>query len=225
MPLIALIEDDPKIRVTLQIGLKSKGLQVRSFGSADEFMEKGEEFAFYDLFLVDLGLPRMSGELFCEKIRSKEPQKPVIVITARTEESTAVSIFAKGADDFVRKPFGLDELFARIQVALRRISSAKSVLRFEELVLNAHERNLSFRGQTVALTLRECEILELLFRHGGQVLTRERILSRIDSDGAMNDRTLDSHISNIRKKILQLGGCGVVISSVYGTGYRIEGER
>ena len=222
MALIALIEDDAPIRQTLQIGLKTQGLELHAFGSVEEFEQKNAEIECYDLFLVDLGLPGASGDSFCETIRRQDPWKPVIILTARTEEPTAVSAFLKGADDFVRKPFGVEELVARIQRLLRRQSSKKKELSFQGVVLNTLDRLLGFQGQFVPLTSRECTILSLLLQNSGEVISRERILNRIDEECQLSERTLDSHISNIRKKFDHLGVRHMVIRSLYGVGYRIE---
>lgn len=222
MALIALIEDDAPIRQTLQIGLRTKGLELHAFRSVEEFEQKKAEIQHYDLFLVDLGLPGTSGEIFCENIRRQDPWKPVIILTARTEEPTAVSAFLKGADDFVRKPFGVEELFLRIQRLLSPHVSKKKNIRYHELVLNPQDRTLGYRGQFVPLTFRECSILILLIQSSGEVVSRERILSRIDEESQISERTLDSHISNIRKKMDHLGVNHLMIRSLYGVGYRIE---
>jgi DNA-binding response OmpR family regulator len=225
MALIALIEDDAPIRNSLQIGLRSKGLELRSFNSVEDFFEKETGFQSYDLFLVDLVLPGASGERFCERLRQQDPWKPLVILTARTEERAAVSAFLKGADDFVRKPLGVDELFVRIQRLLGRHAARGRDFRFEELLLNSQDRSLGYRDQVVPLTSRECSILTLFLKNPGEVISRERILSLIDEEAQLSERTLDSHVSNIRKKLTQLGASHLAIRSLYGIGYRIEVEK
>lgn len=138
---VALIEDDPKIRNTLQIGLRLKGLRVTTFDSAESFLSHSPSIHSFDLLLVDLGLPGKSGEQLCVQIRKMDRDKPVLIITAKSEENDAVSAFESGADDFVRKPFGLEELFVRIQRLLGRAISQRKISRFEGITLDRATRS------------------------------------------------------------------------------------
>ena len=221
MATIAFIEDDPHIRSTVQIGLKAKGLTISCFGSAEEFLA-ASDCGCFDLFLIDLGLPNMSGAQLCQRIREQEAFKPIVVVTAMTEERTAVSSFAKGADDFVRKPFGLDELHARVLRLLGRGVTQKKLSRFEGLLLDRAARTIHFGDQIVDLANKEFMILARLIERAGDVVSREALLNAVDEAGEMNDRTLDSHVSHLRKKLKTIGADRLRIASVYGQGYRLE---
>ena len=226
MSLIALIEDDPQIRNTLEIGLKLKGLRIQSFSSAEALFAAVPPHALgwdrFDLFVIDLGLPGKTGAELCKQIRKKDPTKPILVISATTEESTAVNSFASGADDFVRKPFGLEELSVRIERLLGRAVGQKKLTRFEGLILDRSRRRASFKEEWVDLTATEFTILELLMARPNELVTRESIMQIVDEGAETQDRTLDSHISHIRKKLRSLGAETIQISSVYGQGYRLE---
>ncbi len=221
MARIALIEDDPHIRSTLQIGLKAKRLDFSCFASAEEFLA-AQDWGQFDLFLIDLGLPSMSGGQLCERIRQQDALKPIIVLTAMTQERTAVASFAKGADDFVRKPFGLDELYARIQRLLGRGVAQKKLARFEGLLLDRAAHTVQFCDQILPLATKEFTILALLIERAGDVVHRATLLNAVDDAGETNDRTLDSHISHLRKKLNTIGADRIRIASVYGQGYRME---
>jgi DNA-binding response OmpR family regulator len=219
---VALIEDDPKIRNTLQIGLQLKGLRVTTFESAEKFLSQVPSIHSFDLLLVDLGLPGKSGEQLCVQIRKMDRDKPVLIITAKSEENDAVSAFEGGADDFVRKPFGLEELFVRIQRLLGRAISQRKISRFEGITLDRATRSALYQGEVLTLTQKEFLILETLIERAGEVISREKLLNSMDERLETSDRTLDSHVSHIRRKLKEIGASSVRISSVYGQGYRIE---
>jgi DNA-binding response OmpR family regulator len=222
MSYIAFIEDDPSIRSSVQIGLKMKNLRLKCFSSAEEFFLDPDGFSRYDLIMLDLGLPGFSGLNVLEKIRQKDSYKPIIVITAMTEEDIAVSTFTKGADDFVRKPFGLEELYARIQRLLGRAIAQKKIIRFEGLSLDRSKRLIEYKEEVLELAKKEFMILALLIENAGELISRGHILNSIDEEVKMNDRTLDSHMSHLRKKLKLIGADNIFITSIYGHGYKIE---
>jgi DNA-binding response OmpR family regulator len=222
MSYIAFIEDDPSIRSTVQIGLKMKALRVKCFSSAEEFLSDPDGISSYDLIMVDLGLPGLEGLGLCEHIRQKDSLRPIIVITAKTDEDIAVSSFMKGADDFIRKPFGLEELYARIQRLLGRAVAQKKIIRFEGLSLDRAKRSIEYKEQVLELAKKEFKILALLIESAGEIISRDRILNLIDEDVKMTDRTLDSHMSHLRKKLKLIGAENISITSLYGHGYKIE---
>lgn len=222
MSYIAFIEDDPSIRSSVQIGLKMKNLRLKCFSSAEEFFLDPDGFSRYDLIMLDLGLPGFSGLNVLEKIRQKDSYKPIIVITAMTEEDIAVSTFTKGADDFVRKPFGLEELYARIQRLLGRAIAQKKIIRFEGLSLDRSKRLIEYKEEVLELAKKEFMILALLIENAGELISRGHILNSIDEEVKMNDRTLDSHMSHLRKKLKLIGADNISITSIYGHGYKIE---
>lgn len=219
---IALVEDDPQIRKTLQIGLQLKGLRVTPFESAEAFLSKVGALPTFDLLLIDLGLPGKTGDLLCRQIRKSDRSKPILIITAQSDEHVAVASFENGADDFVRKTFGLDELFVRIQRLLGRAISQKKISRFEGIRLDRTAQTAFYKEHSLSLTPKEFVVLGLLMERAGELIPRESLLNAIDEDAETSDRTLDSHISHIRKKFKELGATHVRLSSVYGQGYRLE---
>jgi DNA-binding response OmpR family regulator len=219
---LALIEDDPQIRKTLEIGLTVKGLRVKCFRSAEDFLADEFNIKIFDIFLIDLGLPGMGGSSLCDCIRKYDPLKPVIIITAMTQESTAVAAFSKGADDFVRKPFGIDELFSRIQRLLGRGNLQRQIIRYEGLCLDRNSRSIRYNDNAVSLANKEYIVLALLIERAGELVPRERILTAIDGEGEINDRTLDSYISHLRKKLKSVRAENICILSIYGHGYKLE---
>lgn len=221
MASIAFVEDDPHIRSTVQIGLKAKGMNISCFGSAEELLA-ADDWKAFDLFLIDLGLPNMNGTQLCARIREQEAVKPIIVLTAMTEERTAVASFAKGADDFVRKPFGLNELHARILRLLGRGMTQKQLSRFEGLLLDRAARTIHFGDRLIELANKEFMILARLIERASDVVSRDSLLHSPDEAGETHGRTLDSHISHLRNKLKSIGADRIRIVSVYGHGYRIE---
>jgi DNA-binding response OmpR family regulator len=221
MARVALIEDDIQIGNVLRIALGAKGVEVSCFRSGEEFF-RTSKVADFELFLVDLNLGRMSGLQLCERIRLEEPSKPIIVITADGTEEAAVSSLSQGADDFVRKPFGMNELHARILKHLGRKAAGGRLTRFEGLELNHETQVLLFEGVEIELSRKEFGVLALLLQRAGGPVPREAILGSVDGEQTMNDRTLDTHVSNLRKKLARAGAAHVRIMAVYGLGYRLD---
>ena len=179
------------------------------------------------MIILDLMMPKMSGTDVCREIR-KTSNVPVIMLTARGEEIDRVLGLELGADDYIVKPFSPREVIARIKAVLRRFrdgeSSASSVLRFEGLEINLDNYQVKVKGENVAFTPKEVEILYLLASHAGQVMDREQILSKVWGYDYFGDtRTVDTHIKRIRQKIDHEDAKYGLIT-VCGVGYKFEAE-
>ncbi len=220
MKRILIAEDEPRIASFLEKGLKANGFttSVAADGHDALFMARSGEF---DLVVLDLGLPGKDGLDVLQDLRAKDKFLPVIILTARDGVENTVSGLEGGADDYVTKPFSFDELLARVRVRLRgERAPEETVLRAGELVLDLRTRTASAGSKAVELSAREFTLAETFFRHAGQVLSREQLLSHVwgyDYDPGSN--VVDVYVGYLRKK---LGGDN--IKTVRGMGYRLEGR-
>ena len=221
MKQVLLVEDDPLIGQTLSLSLPYRGFSVFLADSVARAREAIETHPF-DLVILDLQLPDGSGFDLCRILRAGDSLLPILIITARTDEASAVRSLSLGADDHIRKPFGLDELSARMDRLLARRSSREQYLSFRDLVIDLGENRAVLGGQELSLGRKEFGILSLLVQKGGEVVTREEILSLFPNSLETFDRTVDSHLSHLRKKIRAIAGDRLRIHPVYGVGYRLE---
>ncbi|HHU07100.1 MAG TPA: response regulator transcription factor [Clostridiaceae bacterium] len=226
-PHILICDDDPVVHESLIIYLDAENYTHVSAFDGLESLELWEAEK-PDLIILDLMMPKMSGTDVCREIR-KTSNVPVIMLTARGEEIDRVLGLELGADDYIVKPFSPREVIARIKAVLRRFrdgeSSASSVLRFEGLEINLDNYQVKVKGENVAFTPKEVEILYLLASHAGQVMDREQILSKVWGYDYFGDtRTVDTHIKRIRQKIDQEDAKYGLIT-VYGVGYKFEAEK
>ena len=218
MKRILIAEDEPRIASFLEKGLKANGFttSVAAEGHDALFMARSGEF---DLVILDLGLPGKDGLDVLQDLRAKDKFLPVIILTARDGVENTVSGLEGGADDYVTKPFSFDELLARVRVRLRGDRAPEeTVLRAGELSLDLRTRTASVADRSVELSAREFTLAETFFRHAGQVLSREQLLSHVwgyDYDPGSN--VVDVYVGYLRKK---LGGDN--IKTVRGMGYRLE---
>ena len=176
------------------------------------------------LVILDLMIPGISGQEVCRRLRQSSTV-PIMMVTARASENDCITGLDLGADDYVTKPFHPREVVARVQALLRRTSSQPSAppapIVIGDLKINCWGRSVFLRGQPVALTPTEFRLLEVLARSPGRVLTREELLARVagpDFEGT--DRTIDVHITNLRRKIEKNGNQNYVVT-VHGVGYRL----
>ena len=175
-----------------------------------------------DLLLVDLMLPGLSGSELIAEIRQTS-RTPVIVLSARTELSNKVELLSLGADDYLTKPYQLEELWARILVQLRHASAAPAggLLRYRDWVLNPDGMTLDAAGRTVSLTAHEFKIVELLAGRPKRVFTKQQIYEAVWQEKyAVEDKTITVHISNIRAKLRPSGTDGY-IQTVWGIGFKL----
>jgi two-component system response regulator QseB len=214
---ILIAEDEPRLALFLEKGLRSNGFvtTVAEDGAKASLMARDGEF---DLLVLDLGLPGKDGTEVLRELRSSGQRMPVIILTARDDVSDKVSGLEGGADDYVTKPFRFEELLARVRARLRDERTVeRTVLKAGEVVLDLRTRRAATGGRTVDLTAREFTMLEVLIRHAGQVLSREQLLSHVwgyDYDPGSN--VVDVYVGYLRRK---LGPDA--IETVRGMGYRL----
>jgi two-component system alkaline phosphatase synthesis response regulator PhoP len=221
---LAIVEDDPDLATTLTIALEREGYQVSCYPTGRAGLE-GILGSPPDLVLLDLNLPDLDGLSVCRELRDTPAVRdlPVIILTARVEESDRVLGLDLGADDYVTKPFSLRELRSRIRALLRRRSLDTGVpedeYRDDRLVVRRGPMDAEFDGYAVRLTVREFELLWYLITTRPRVASREAILERvwgISSD--VETRTVDVHIRALRAKIDP-----TLVETVIGAGYRFRG--
>ena len=218
---ILIVEDDPVLGRGLKLSLELEGYQV-SWAMDLRTASRIETETSIDLFLLDWNLPDGTGLDFCTKLRTGSASVPVMFLTARTDEESAVQALTSGANDFVRKPFGQAELLARIKSALRDSVQRDEQVRFEDILILIKQRRVLFRKEDVDLGRREFDILLHLVRRAGEAVPREDLVALIDKEGRIFDRTIDSHVSHLRAHLARAHVHSVRISSVYGVGYRLE---
>ena len=220
MKRILVVEDESRIASFLEKGLRSGGFVTSVAGTAREALAMARSNEF-DLVLLDLGLPDRDGMEVLESLREVNRTTPVIVLTARDGVAETVRGFEHGADDYVTKPFSFQELLARVRARLRDDRAPDvTELTAGDAVLDLRTRRLSVSDRSVELTAREFALAETFFRHPGQVLSREQLLSHVwgyDYDPGSN--VVDVYVGYLRKKV----GPGR-ISTVRGMGYRLERE-
>lgn len=221
MPCILIIEDDTDINNSTAQYLRRQGCAcVQAFSGTEGRLlwQRGG----IDLLLVDLMLPGLSGGALIAEIRQSS-QIPVIVLSAKAELADKVELLGLGADDYLTKPYQLEELWARILVQLRHASAAPvgHLLRYRDWVLNLEERTLTAAGQLVSLTAHEFKIVELLAGRPKRVFTKQQIYEAVwQEEYAVEDKTITVHVSNIRAKLRPSGTDGY-IQTVWGIGFKL----
>jgi DNA-binding response OmpR family regulator len=221
--LIAALDDEADILELLKVSLEKAGYRFAGFEEAEDlFRFLGREKP--DLILLDLMLPGTDGLEVCRHIRRTEglAGTPIIMLTARGDESDKVVGLELGADDYVTKPFSVRELIARIHAVLRRPAGSEPARRIivGPLVVDLDRFEVLVSGVKTDLTATEFKILQLLASRRGRVFTRDQILDFLwGQDKAVIDRTVDVHIRNLREK---LGPAGSLIKNVRGVGYKLE---
>jgi two-component system, OmpR family, response regulator MprA len=224
MTRILVVEDDPHVRQALVRALGLEGHQVEAVSDGLAGLERARD-ATWDAIVLDMMLPNLSGLDVCRRMRSSGDRTPVLMLTARHETADRVAGLDAGADDYLVKPFALEELFARIRALIRRSSPAvNDVVTVGTLQIDRGARRVTRRDSEVALTKTEFELLDLLAEHQGQVLPRDIILERIwgyDFDTTSN--SLDVYIGYLRRKTEQ-DDAPRLIHTVRGVGYVLRGD-
>jgi DNA-binding response OmpR family regulator len=229
MPQILLVEDDPLISKSLKMSLGYKEYQVFVAGDLATAKKLFSEHTF-DLLILDVNLPDGMSFPFCKSVREKDSQLPIIMLTARTDEESAVQGMTSGADDYVRKPFGINELLVRMQKLLERNTKLAKEIKYGPLKISSSKRMAWAYERELSLGKKEFDILHLLISKQGEVVTREEIVRVFGGeDSEVYDRTVDSHLSHLRKKLRDCmsaenttGEQAIQITPVYGVGYRLE---
>jgi two-component system, OmpR family, response regulator MprA len=218
---VLVVDDDPRILSMMRRVLEVDGYVVAVAPDGAEAMDILRSIDT-DLVILDVMLPGSDGFEVCRMIR-RESGVPILMLTARDESIDKVTGLDVGADDYVVKPFNLDELLARVRALLRRLQPRQvEVLRFQDVEVVPSAREASRDGERLELTAREFELLELFLRHPRQVLTRERILQKVWGFDYLGDSNLvDVRIKYLRDK-LEAGGRTRVIQTVRGAGYALR---
>lgn len=217
---VLVLEDEPKLARLLLDYLGAAGYATRWLADGREVAAAVAE-KMPDLVLLDLMLPGRDGLSICRDLRAIS-EVPIVMVTAKVEEIDRLLGLELGADDYVCKPFSPRELVARVKAILRRSQRGQpidpKVLKIEQATYRA-----SFRGATLDLTPVEFRLLVALAEHPGQVFSRDRLLDRLYTDHrVVTDRTVDSHIKNLRRKLEHAAPGQEPIRSVYGVGYKLE---
>lgn len=220
---ILIIEDDNDINNLLYEMVIDEGYNAKSAFSGTEGLLYLENYKF-DLVLLDLMLPGKSGDELVEIIRKKE-NMPIIIISAKEEKGLKAKILRAGADDFISKPFDIDEVLARIEVNLRRYSSIKefNTNKYGEIEVFTESRRVKVNGQDVCLTSIEFDILELMVKYPDKVFSKNNLFKSVWGDDFIcDDNTITVHISNLRNKIKKAGAKEPYIKTIWGIGYKLN---
>ena len=212
---VAVVEDDLSIVNLLRRVLVKEGFSVREFSTAERFLsavfDYGEEF---DVVILDVMLPGLSGVEACRFLREKGCSVPVLMLTALSEEEDKVKGLDSGADDYLTKPFGIRELLARLRALLRR-RGAVSLSPDRRSGVVVTDVGALVDGKEVKLTRRERELLKVLVENRGKVVSKEELLQKVWKGEAVSKRVVDVHVKHLRDKI------GDRIETVWGVGYRL----
>ena len=223
---ILVVDDEAKLREMVRLYLEREGFQVVEAANGREALFAAR-YEKPDLVLLDLMMPEMGGYDFIRQF-TKESEAPIIVLTARIEESDKVVGLELGADDYVTKPFGVQELMARVRAVLRRAgqkSRQPEILRAAEISLDRSGRTVTVSGNPVSLTPSEFDLLETFMLSPGRAFSRLDLLESVSGDAYEGyERSIDVHVRNLRTKIEQLPSKPRYIQTVYGMGYRFSAE-
>jgi two-component system, OmpR family, response regulator RegX3 len=221
---ILLVEDEESITAPLVEALRREGFDTAVSGTAGESIGLAERVK-PDLVLLDVMLPDGSGFEVCRELRARS-RVPIIMLTARGEEADRVAGLELGADDYVVKPFSARELVARVRAVLRRAAEVgerklEGATEIGEVRLDPARRSASFRGDDVELSRKEFDLLRLLIENAGSVVTRERLIDEVwDTNWFGSTKTLDVHVSGLRKKLEDDPAAPRYIHTVRGVGFR-----
>ena len=219
---ILVVDDEDTICEVLKLNLELAGYNVDTANSAEAAMKM--QLSDYDLFIIDEMMGEMNGFDFASKIRSTEALKdvPIIICTAKDSEDDLIDGFSRGVDDYIKKPFSIRELIARIKSLLRRtkFESNEVFLTYQTLMVDIEKKSCSIDGEEVLLTKKEFEILKLFLQNRGRIFSREEILDKVwENDVLVIDRTIDVNINRLRKKLKQYGN-NIITKLGYGYGFK-----
>jgi DNA-binding response OmpR family regulator len=221
--IFAVVEDSRSQAEVLKALLKSEGHQVEVFSDGKSCIEAIQSRSF-DFFVIDWILPDIGGDEVLRHVREKFGwDVPVVFCTSRTDEEAASDILRLGADDYIPKPIRYMEFMARIHALLRRRQPRAASVQFGSIEIDVEGRRIKLAGVDVDLTQREFELAVILLQNVGRVLSRDELLSSVWArDAGVDTRTVDTHASRLRKKLGLAGESGLMLSSVYGQGYRLD---
>jgi len=226
---ILVVEDEEKIRAALRDFLEFHNFEVTEAADGLEAERVTAEKRF-DLILLDLMLPKISGEQLCSKWRSNGLQTPIIMLTAKGQEKEKVSGLNMGADDYVTKPFSLEELLARINAVLRRTDPVRAVgqtFRFADLEVDIADLKIKRLEEEIEISKREAAIIQFFAANPNRVIGREELYKAVwdETMSELGTRTVDMHIAKLRSKIEQNAVEPKIIKTVRGAGYKYESDQ
>lgn len=223
---VLVVEDEQEIRELMALHLLRQGYKVTECSSAEEAVNELNRNSVFQVFVLDWMLPGMSGVDIIEKIKAKNPESSVLMVTAKTEPQDVVEGLEKGADDYIAKPFHPSVFIARVKSLLRRAQHKNSTTTDDSeysmggLRMNFKTYEISFKNEPLHLTPSEFKLLGSLVQNEGCVLTREQLIENIQGEGInVVGRTIDTHVFGLRKK---LGEWGDRIETIRGVGYRVK---
>ena len=225
MPTILVVEDEPDMQRGLKDNLEFENYAVEMAADGESALQKISEHT-YDLIILDLMLPKISGLDVCKRIRKQGITTPIIMLTARGEEIDKVLGLELGADDYVTKPFGVRELLARVKALLRRAEGSVGVAS-ERMVLGTLEVDFTGymaarEGEPLSLTPKEIDILKYFWHHRNKTVTREELLTNVwGYDESYSTRTVDNFILKLRQKIEADPANPKHILTIHGVGYKL----
>jgi len=224
MARILVVEDEPPLALGLEDDLKLEGYEVDVVRDGETASRRAREQAF-DLIILDVMLPHKDGFEVCRELRRAGLRTPIILLTAKTEESDKVLGLELGADDYVTKPFSPRELRARVKAALRRTAGEMpEIYRFGDAEVDFTRCELRRGGRALEMTPIEFKLLAAFIRHRGQTLSREKLLDQVwGRETFVTDRVVDTHVANLRKKIESKPSEPRFLVNVRGMGYRFDG--
>ncbi len=228
MTVIGLVDDEESLRETVGFALRREGYRVEPFPdglAAWRSFEKG----LPDLVVLDILMPRMDGLELCRRLRALSERLPILFLTSKDEELDRVLGLELGADDYLCKPFSMRELLARVKVLLRRAAlrdeptggDEERIVEVGRLRLDLRRYQACWQGVPVPLTVTEFTLLHALARHPGHVKSRAQLIQEgYPNDAYVSDRTIDSHIKRLRRKLAEADPAFDAVETVYGLGYR-----
>lgn len=218
---ILIVEDEPKIATLLQDYLVQAGYRVQMLAAGTHAVDTVRKSP-PALILLDLMLPGKDGLTICREVRAFS-EVPIIILTARVEEIDRLLGLELGADDFVCKPFSPREVVARVRAILRRVHRDNGTVHSAPIVVDAERFTASVNGRAITITPVEFRLLSTLSAAPGRVFSRNQLMDILYLDHrVVSDRTVDSHVKNIRRKIIEAGGEEDWLRSIYGVGYKLE---
>ena len=228
-PRILVVDDEPQLTRVLRTGLTSRGYDVRAAADGLSGIETFNDW-HPDLVITDLAMPNVDGLELCRRLR-RISQVPIIVLSAKGEEKTKVAALDLGADDFVTKPFGIDELLARVRASLRRASTETKtepepiILDSGDFHIDLESRRVTVRGAELHLTPKEFDLLVYFVKHAGKVLTHRTLLAAVwGGDYVEQDQYLRVFVGNLRKKLeKEVSGQNYIVTEPW-VGYRFMPE-
>ena len=220
---VLVIDDEPPIRKLLRVGLSARGFQIMEASSGKMALELlGEQPP--DLIVLDLGLPDMQGDELLRTMRARNDSVPIVVLSSRDDEAGKVQALDSGADDYVTKPFGMDELLARMRAALRhqlQTHGERPIFRVGDLSVDLVRRIVKLGDKEIKLSPKEYELLRILVQHAGKVLTHKFLLSRLWDD-LTDAQYLRVYVRQLRQKIEADPERPHYILTETGIGYRLR---